>query len=199
MTGVQTCALPIFGFTNTFAWTHTVSAGNRFTAYTLTLDPADPTSYLVDGESRPMTSTFIDVEVLQPDGSTAIVQREMWRSEYGPIIDFPGVGWTASTVLTYRDANIDNDEFIQQYAAMDLAGSLDEFIDAHRTFQGVPLFNTIAVGADGRAWYADTSATPNLSDAAEAAYLESVDAGGLASIAAQSRVVLLDGSNSLFQ
>ena len=146
-----------------------------------------------------MTSTFIDVEVLQPDGSTAIVQREMWRSEYGPIIDFPGVGWTASTVLTYRDANIDNDEFIQQYAAMDLAGSLDEFIDAHRTFQGVPLFNTIAVGADGRAWYADTSATPNLSDAAEAAYLESVDAGGLASIAAQSRVVLLDGSNSLFQ
>ncbi|MFZ9628421.1 MAG: penicillin acylase family protein [Ilumatobacteraceae bacterium] len=199
--GAQLLGLPGvgIGFTDSFAWTHTVSAGNRFTAYTLTLDPADPTSYLVDGQSRPMTSTFVDVNVLQPDGSTAIVQREMWRSEYGPIIDFPGVGWTSSSVLTYRDANIDNDEFIEQYAAMDLADSLDEFIDAHRTFQGVPLFNTIAVGADGRAWYADTSATPNLSDAAEAAYLESIDAGGLAAVAAQSRVVLLDGSNSLFQ
>ena len=41
------------GFTDTFAWTHTVSAGNRFTAYTLTLVPGDPTSYLVDGEPRP--------------------------------------------------------------------------------------------------------------------------------------------------
>ena len=31
------------GFTEEFAWSHTVSAGNRFTAYTLTLDPNDPT------------------------------------------------------------------------------------------------------------------------------------------------------------
>jgi acyl-homoserine-lactone acylase len=102
-------------------------------------------------------------------------------------------------VLTFRDANLDNEEFIEQYAAMDLAQSFDEFIESHRTYQGVPLFNTIAVGADGRTWYADTSATPNLSDEAEAAYLESVEAGGLAGIAAQNRVVLLDGSNSLFE
>jgi acyl-homoserine-lactone acylase len=32
------------GFTENFAWTHTVSAGSRFTAYTLTLDPVSPTS-----------------------------------------------------------------------------------------------------------------------------------------------------------
>jgi acyl-homoserine-lactone acylase len=47
------------GFTENFAWTHTVSAGSRFTAYTLTLDPTDPTSYLVDGETVAMTSRLM--------------------------------------------------------------------------------------------------------------------------------------------
>ncbi len=40
---------------------------------------------------------------------------------------------------------------------------LDEFSEVHADITGMPLFNTIAVSADGRAWYADTSATPNLS------------------------------------
>lgn len=187
------------GFTQNFAWTHTVSAGNRFTAYSLTLDPTDPTTYLVDGEPVKMTSETFELSVRQPDGGYESVERTMWRSEYGPIIDFPGVGWSTSTVLTFRDANLDNDEFIEQYAAMDMATSLDEFIAAHREFQAIPLFNTIAVGVDGRAWYADTSATPKLSSAAEAAYVASLATGGLAAIAAKSRVVLLDGSNSMFR
>lgn len=199
--GAQLLGLPGvgIGFTQNFAWTHTVSAGTRFTAYTLTLDPDDPTSYLVDGESVPMTSEPVSIDVQQSDGSTTTVERTMWRSEYGPILDFPGVGWSDSLVLTYRDANIDNDEFLEQYAAMDRAKSLDEFVNAHRVHQGVPLFNTIAVGADGRAWYADTSATPNLSDEAEAEYLASLEQGGFAAIAAESRVVLLDGSDSRFR
>ncbi len=40
------------GFTDGVAWTHTVSAGKRMTGYSLTLDPASPTSYLVDGVAR---------------------------------------------------------------------------------------------------------------------------------------------------
>lgn len=199
--GAQLLGLPGvgIGFTRGFAWSHTVSAGNRFTAYSLQLDPTDPTKYLVDGEPQPMTPQEVVVRVRRDDGTMEEVTRTMWRSEYGPILDFPGVGWTASTVLTYRDANIDNDEFLDQYAAMNRAATLDEFIAAHRDHQGVPLFNTIAVSADGRAWYADTSATPKLSAEAEAAYLTSLEQGGLAAIAAQSRVVLLDGSNSLFR
>ncbi|MDQ3738473.1 MAG: penicillin acylase family protein, partial [Actinomycetota bacterium] len=70
--GVQLLGLPGvgIGFTENFAWTHTVSAGNRFTAYTLDLDPQDPTSYLLDGQSKPMTSQRHRVEIMQPDGST---------------------------------------------------------------------------------------------------------------------------------
>lgn len=187
------------GFTDQFAWTHTVSAGVRFTAYLLSLDPADPTRYLVDGESKPMTSEEFTIEVKGDDGEMSTVTRTMWRSHHGPILDFPGVGWTGQTVVTYRDANIDSDEFIEQYAAMDSAGSLDEFIEAHREFQGVPLFNTIAVGRDGRAWYADTSATPKLSDAALTAYREKLATDVFTQVARQSGAVLLDGSTSLYE
>ena len=185
------------GFTENFAWTHTVSAGSRFTAYTLTLDPADPTTYLVDGEKVAMTPREFSVDVLGDDGTTSSVARTLWFSEYGPILDFPGIGWSNSMVTTYRDANINNDEFIEQYSAMGRAKNLDEFIAAHETFQGVPLFNTIAVSNDGRAWYADVSATPNLSAEAEAEYKAQVAAGGIAAIGRQSGAIVLDGSKSI--
>ena len=66
-----------------------------------------------------MTATDHEVEVLQPDGSTTVERRTLWASEYGPIIDFPGFGWTDTTTLTYRDANLDNDEFAEQYIGDD--------------------------------------------------------------------------------
>ena len=184
------------GFTENFAWTHTVSAGSRFTAYTLTLDSASPTSYLVDGAPVEMTSQDFTVDVLGEDGTTTSMNRTLWFSEYGPILDFPGVGWSSSLVTTYRDANINNDEFIEQYSAMGRAKSLDEFIEAHETYQGVPLFNTIAVSNDGRAWYGDISATPNLTAEAEADYMAQVAAGGIAAIGRQSGAIVLDGSKS---
>jgi acyl-homoserine-lactone acylase len=185
------------GFTEEFAWTHTVSAGSRFTAYTLTLAEGDPLAYLVDGATVPMESREFSIDVLLEDGTTASESRTMWFSEYGPILNFPGVGWSETLVTTYRDANIDNDEFILQYAAMMESKNLDEFIDAHREFQGVPLFNTIAVSRDGRVWYGDISATPNLSDEAESAYKAELAAGGIATVARQSGAVLLDGSKSI--
>lgn len=198
--GVQLTGLPGIGigFTETFGWTHTVSAGSRFTAYTLTLAPGDPTSYLVDGEPRAMSSQDVTIQVRQDDGSLEEVTRTLWASEYGPILDFPGVGWSDGLVITYRDANLDNDEFIEQYAAMNAARDLDELIEAHRTHQGVPLFNTIAVSDDGRAWYADTSATPKLSAEAEALYRERLETDLFTQTARQSGAVLLDGSDSRF-
>ena len=78
------------------------------------------------------------------------------------------------------------------------AQSFDEFVAAHREHQGIPLFNTIAVSNDGRAWYADTSATPNLSAEAEALYLERLDTDPITGIARENGVVLLDGSDSRF-
>jgi acyl-homoserine-lactone acylase len=199
--GAQLSGLPGIGigFTEEFAWSHTVSAGNRFTVYQLQLVPGSPTTYQYDGGTKEMTKRKVDLLVLQPDGSTQPVQRDMWSSHYGPVINFPGVGWTEDTVLTYRDANLANDEFVEQYVAMDRAASFDEFVAAHEEHQAVPLFNTVATSRDGRAWYADTSATPALSPEAQAAYDASLATNPLAGIAAQNGVILLDGSDPQFE
>ena len=185
----------LIGFTEGVAWSHTVSAGRRFTAYTLTLDPSDPTRYLYDGEYRDMTPAPVVVDVLDDDGTMTSVERTLWFSHYGPVINFPGLGWSPSLVLTFRDANADNDELIAQFAAMNRATSMDELIQAHADHQGIPWVNTIAASADGRIWYADTSASPNLSDEAIDAWRAEVDAGGLTSIALDNGVILLDGSD----
>ena len=199
--GVQLSGLPGIGigFTENFAWTHTVSAGNRFTAYRLELVPGSPTTYVYGGGQREMTSEDVTVEVRGGDGRLREVTRTMWSSHYGPIIDFPGFGWTDAATITYRDANIDNDEFVDQYLGMLTADDFDEFVAVHERVQGVPLFNTIAVSEDGRAWYADTSATPNLSDKAIAAYDEAVETDFLVAAAADLGAVLLDGSDPRFE
>lgn len=196
--GAQLLALPGvgIGFTEGVAWTHTVSDGNRFTAYTLDLAPGDPTSYLLDGELQPMTSHDESIEITQPDGTVTTEQRTLWDSEYGPILDFPGVGWTTDQTVTYRDANINNQALLSQYSAMNRAESLDDLRAAQEQFQGIPLFNTIAVDADGEVWYADTSATPNLSPEAIAAWEQRIEEGGITALADDSGAVLLDGSNS---
>lgn len=185
----------LIGFNDAVAWTHTVSAGNRFTAYTLDLVPGDPTSYVYGDEERAMTSTDVTVEVLGDDGEVTEETRTLWSSHYGPILDFPGVGWTDETTVTYRDANIDNDVLIEQFLAMDRAGSMEELQAAHRDITGIPWVNTMATSADGTAWYADTAATPNLSEEAIAGWLEAREDDPLTSLAWDNGAVLLDGSD----
>ncbi|MFT6292988.1 MAG: acyl-homoserine-lactone acylase, partial [Ilumatobacter sp.] len=200
--GAQLSGLPGvgIGFTKDVAWSHTVSAGHRFTAYTLDLVPESPTTYLVDGEPQEMVATDYTVEILRPDGTVDTETRTLYRSEYGPIIDFPGVGWSDTQVLSYRDANIDNDEFIEFYADLIDVQSLGDLKATHALHQGVPLFNTVAVGAGGNTWYADTSATPNLSAEAELLYQQQRASGeGLANVAFGQGVILLDGSDSRFR
>ena len=201
MYGAQLLGVPGvgIGFNRGVAWTHTVSAGKRMTAYRLALDPASPTSYLVDGESRPMTSMDRTIEILRPDGTLDTETRTLWRSEYGPIIDFPGIGWTDATTLTFRDANLDNDEFIEQYAALLEVDTLKGLIDVNEEHQGDPLFNTVATGADGVVWYADPSATPNLSDEAEQIFRQQLTDDPLTALAWDNGVALLDGSDSRFE
>ena len=146
-----------------------------------------------------MTSRTVSVDVLAPDGTTSQVERTFWFSHYGPIIDFPGLGWTDAQTLTFRDANADNDELIPQFMAMDAAESMDDMIAAHATWQGIPWVNTIAASADGRIWYADTSATPNLSDAAIAAWRANVETDPITKVALDNGVILLDGRDPLYE
>ena len=196
--GVQLSGLPFvgIGFNQHIAWTHTVSAGHRFTVYKLALQPGSPTTYLMDGAPQKMTSRDVTIEVKGDDGKLTPQTRTQWSSEQGPILDFPGVGWSDTTTLAMRDANIDNKELLGQFLDMGLATSLEEFKAAHAKHQGVPLFNTIAVDDQGHSWYADTSATPNLSPEAIARWEAAKQTDTFTKTAAASSVVLLDGSDS---
>ncbi|MEJ7585893.1 MAG: penicillin acylase family protein, partial [Acidimicrobiales bacterium] len=187
------------GFTEEFGWTHTVSDGNRFTAYSLDLVPGSPTTYQFGDETREIEPTSHTIGVLGDDGEVSEVERTTWASHYGPIIDFPGFGWTDAATITYRDANIDNDEFIDQYFGMLKAKDLDEFQEVHEKANGIPLFNTIATSKDGRAWYADASATPNLSDEALAKYETALASDPITQVAADNGAILLDGSDPVYE
>jgi len=184
------------GFNHDVAWTHTVSAGRRFTAYRLTLAPGDRTSYLYDGKPRSMTKRSIAVDVREPDGTLSRRERVLYSSHYGPILSSPTIPWTKENALTYRDANDDNDEVLATWLAMARATSLDELQRAHADPGGIPFVNTVAVSADGRAWYADASAAPNLSAETIAAWREHLQVDPVSGAALASGMMLLDGSTS---
>ncbi len=194
--GVGLTGVPgvLIGFNDHVAWTHTVSAGYRMTLYELSLAPGDATSYLYGSETKAMTADEIEIDVLQADGSTQPLTRTMYASHYGPMLNLP-FGWTDAKAYTMRDANIDNTDILEQFFGMNAATGMDEFIDAHRTANGIPWVNTIATSADGRAWYADTAATPNLSPEAIASWQAEVFSGGLAKTLLDNGAIMLNGSD----
>lgn len=183
------------GFNEGVAWAHTFSRGNRFTLAKLDLAPGAPTSYRYGDEIRDLTGTDVTVEVLGDDGTVAPVTRTLWRSHHGPMVNLPLLGWGLETAFTYRDANLDNDHVIGQFLGMCQATDMDAFQAVFADLQGMPWVNTLAADRTGRAWFADASATPALSDDAIARFHERLQTDLIAQILFDSRVALLDGSD----
>ena len=187
------------GFNNAVAWTHTVSAGKRFVLYSLNLVPGNPTKYYYDGKEREMTSRVVAIDVKEANGQLRKLEQRVFFSHYGPIVSLAGLEWNAKTAVSIRDANADNTNFGEQHTAMARAKNLDEFKAAHAKFNSMPWINTISTSAEGRAWYADTSATPYLSKEAIEAWLKRRESDMPTRVAWQRGVVLLDGSNSVYE
>jgi acyl-homoserine-lactone acylase len=200
--GASLLGAPIIniGFNEHVAWTHTVTTARHFTLYKLTLASGDPTSYLYDGAPRKMTARDFSIEVRQGDGSTATVKRTLYRSHYGPVIALALLGgWTTQTTYTFRNANENNFALGEQWLEMDEAKSLSDLEQVNATVHGIPWVNTMAVDANGAALYMDASRTPNLSDAALAAYKDALANDGLTKIVDQNGATLLDGGDSKFE
>ncbi len=199
--GVGLLGVPavLIGFNNDVAWTHTFSSGQRMTLYGLRLVPGKPTSYYYDNEEREMTWKDITILVLLDNGTLVNVTRRMYSSHYGPIISIPGTAeWTEQSVLTYRDANLENDTLLAQFLGMNQARSMDEFKAVYAREQGIPWVNTMAADRAGNTWYTDATPTPNLSQAALTTWNFARQGADLATTAIwqQMGLVLLDGSNS---
>lgn len=174
--GVAFLGLPMvmIGFNRDVAWSHTVSQARRFGLFDLTLDAADPTRYRIGGKMEAMTTREVAVEVRAEDGSARRLTRTFYRTRYGPVVDLGGhhaaFGWGTAHALAIRDVNADNFRIFRNFFYWNQAKSLDDFIDIQRREAAIPWVNTVAIGrgernADGRVWYGDVGAAPNVPDA----------------------------------
>nr|WP_207199805.1 acylase [Pseudomonas sp. TH43] len=176
------------GFNQHLAWTHTVDSSKHFTLYRLQLDPKDPTHYLLDGKSLPMSKQTVTVQVKQADGQVVPVARDVYSSQFGPIVQWPGkLDWDKQYAYSLRDANLDNDRVLKQWYAMNQAASLKDLQDSVHRIQGIPWVNTLAVDDKGQTLYMNLSVVPNVS--AEKLAKCSDPRIGL-------QLIVLDGANS---
>jgi acyl-homoserine-lactone acylase len=151
------------GFTPYVAWTHTVTTSQHHTYYRLQLKPGSPTTYIYDEEEIEMTARTVSVEVLQPDGSLETVTHTFYFSHFGPMISVP-ISWGDDYAWTLRSAS-ENMRGSQERQGMFTAKNMEEFKQAIAAHQAVNFVNTIAVDKYGEAWYADTGAVPNVTQA----------------------------------
>jgi acyl-homoserine-lactone acylase len=174
------------GFNKDLAWTHTVSTGRRFVVIQLQLAPGDPTSYVVDGQVKPMTQTTVEV-----DGQP----HTFYGTEYGLVvnIDQANYTWGNDTAYALLDANLGNTKVAGQYLRMGKATSVKDLLRIEQRGRGVPFFNTIAADRHGRGLYADVGRYSNVPQS----LIDSCTPPGLPQLVFQAaRVVTLDGSRS---
>ena len=159
--GLYTTAFIAIGFTRDIAWTHTVSTALRFTFYQLDLKPDNPMVYEYGDESRDITSIKVVVDKLE-DGKLVPVEKTIFLSHFGPIVQSAELPWDAQHAYAIRDVNYENNRSTLQYIDLAKATSVDELFQTLASHQGVFFVNTIAVDRHGNAFYGDVSSVPNV-------------------------------------
>jgi acyl-homoserine-lactone acylase len=151
----------LMGFNQDLAWTLTVDTAPHMALFRLALDPADATSYLVDGKREAMIRRTITVETR--DGP--LIRRTVYSSRYGPLVSIPqgGLEWTASTAYAVMDINNSSLRGGDNWIGLAMARSVREVNDVLGRELGAPFMNTLAADRRGDALYANVSAIPYLS------------------------------------
>jgi acyl-homoserine-lactone acylase len=194
----------LIGFNQQIAWTHTVSQAKRFTLYQLQLDPANPLRYKYGDSYRELTAKKIRIEVLQANGERVPLERTLYFSHYGPMLNLaslsPSLGWSTQSAVTFRDANALNGRLTGHWLALGKAKNVEQALDSFAQHQGIPWVNTLAVDASGHAAYIDGSQVPLLSETAERYWAQASQSPQLAAIWQDGAgSVLLPGSDPRFE
>lgn len=196
--GLLNSIVPLIGFNENVAWTHTVSPTPRLMVYQLDLDPSNPTRYNFNGEFVDMTSVTYTIDVLQDDGTLAAEQRTLYSTQYGPMFNAPIVGWTTTLGFTYRDVNALNVNAIPVFLGAAKAQNLEEFEENYRQTQGIPWVHTMYADKEGNAFYVDAAAAPNPTAEAYDGYLEILASNPLAQNFAANGIWVVDGGDPLY-
>ncbi|MCF5798502.1 acylase [Pseudomonas sp. PA-1-5A] len=188
--GAALPGLPVvnIGFNQHVAWPPTVDTPKPSPLSRLPPAPKAPPRSLRDGKSTPLKKTAVTVQVKQADGSLKAVTHTVYSSQFGPVVQWPGkLDWDNHYAFSLRDANLGNDRVLQQWYAMNRAGSLKELQTSVHTLQGIPWVNTLAADDQGQSLYMNLSVVPNVS-AAKLAKCSDPRAG--------LQMIMLDGAHS---
>ncbi|MEU6308199.1 penicillin acylase family protein [Streptomyces chartreusis] len=152
------------GYNSRVAWSHTVSTGVPFSLHQLTLDPADPTVYLVDGKRERMKKRTVTVAVK----GAAPVTRTQWWTRYGPVVASEGgdlpLPWTTTTAYALNDPNAANMRFGDTSLGFSKARGTADVLASLARHQGLPWVNTIAADSSGHSLYTQSQVLPRITD-----------------------------------
>ncbi len=187
---LQGVPLVMIGFNHSLAWTHTVSTDKRGVLYRLTLDPKDPTRYLLDGRSIPMQRRPVTIQAIDAAGKLIERNHDFWMTRFGPMVASRSMPWSREHAYALFDANRENDRLLQQWLAIGRSRDVPELKTELQRALGLPWVNTIAADSDGNAFYANFSVAPNLSNATVSTCAVSTTTGF------ETLLAVLDGSRS---
>ncbi|MFI9169635.1 penicillin acylase family protein [Streptomyces lincolnensis] len=152
------------GHTAHVAWSHTVATGVPLNLHQLTLDPTDPTVYLVDGRPERMTRRTVTVAV--KDGPP--VTRTQWWTRYGPVVTSLGASlplpWTSTTAYALNDPNAANLRASDTALGFGRARTAADVLGSLRRTQGLPWVNTIAADSRGHTLFTQSQVLPRITD-----------------------------------
>ncbi|MGV9878498.1 penicillin acylase family protein [Streptomyces sp. NPDC003006] len=152
------------GFNADVAWSHTVATGVTLNLHQLTLDPAEPTTYLVDGKPHKMTKRTVTVPV--KDG--APVTRTQWWTRYGPVVTGLGpqlpLPWSSTTAYALNDPNAMNLRGSDTNLGFGRARSTAGILKSLRDTQGLPWVNTVAADRRGHSLLTQSQVLPRITD-----------------------------------
>jgi len=154
------------GWNKDVAWSHTVSTAYRFTPYEyFTLVPGS-TYLTADGLLKKAEHRFVEVEVLEDDGSIGTVEEDLYRTPQGYVIDSPSMfmGWLPTSFWAIRDANAEHLRTIDTFLAMGEATNVHDLLAKQDAGGGMPWVNTTAADRNGDVLYADHSVVPHVTD-----------------------------------
>lgn len=195
--GFSLVGLPgvVTGFNPDVAWAQVPSAKATHTIAALELVEGSPTTYRVDDGDVPMEPIEVVVEVQTGDGGLTPVRRTLWSTSLGPVLDLPGLGWTATRAYALGDTALVRPALVEQFVAINAAGSLAELEDALAAVAATGSTATVATAASGWVLFADGSATPAPGDTVVAP--SDVDpTGALAGVVAATGAAVVDGARA---
>ncbi|MDB5444029.1 MAG: acylase [Phenylobacterium sp.] len=127
-------------------WANTVNNPDLVDVYTLTINPANPDQYRLDGAWKDLAKRTVQIRVKRPDGGFDTVSREVLRSVHGPVVR------TDHGVFAVRYAGMGEVRQPQQYLALDKAKSLAEW-KAAMSLQVLPSINYVYADEKGNVGY----------------------------------------------